>query len=786
MCFIRGSRHALLFAALLGVVIFASCRDSGTASKPRSVPADEAGETPTASVSTQPPARPAPADTGGTSIRDAEFTVPDGPPGVILAFIERLANPAPFNSQEEVVVYQTKAARAINQAADKILSGQPTDDEAVAAMQWKLEALRIKGELGDASAAATAESFLDRMTSDPRPSIRSGAARARLRRNIENWESQTTEERLATVNRYIADVKANGLTLPDVGLLRELAVLSTSALFPTSDAAAAPFREVVPLFRAHSDPRVVEMADYMEATVRRLELPGKQIDLEGTFIDGAPFDWSSYRGKVVLVDFWATDCSECLIEIPNMLRSYRMYHDKGFEIVGVNMDNDRAQAKRLIEETSMEWPSLFDDDTSGAQWDHPIADMYGIDAIPRAILVDKDGTVVHMNARGPILSEELRKMLGEPAAAVHDVGTFQVPDGTPAEIIDAIQDLLKVQTIARTGPDQARNAEKLRAILHDAADKILAGEPTPGQAAEAIQMKIGALRGTPSGDRDLEEFIARLEASPNHSVIGAAAQIRLLEAVINWNGLSPSDREAAVNKYVAAVKRSGPAEDQFITLLRLAGRITSADERQLVTSAVSELTALYRESEDPEAAKLVKQLEGLARRINLIGSELELEGELLGGGMLDWDSYRGKVVLVDFCAGWHPPCRQEVANILRNYEKFREKGFDVVTISMDENAESAKSFVDSAGIKWATLFSSDAKAVGGDHPMAVRYAVTEIPFSILVDKEGKVITTSARGMMLDRQLEQQLGAAPATVSSTQGSVPQTPPSGDLDKAGGGI
>ena len=158
------------------------------------------------------------------------------------------------------------------------------------------------------------------------------------------------------------------------------------------------------------------MVGMLEGIGRRLDLLGNQLKLSGTLIDGTPLDWESYRGKVVLVDFWAVGCGPCRAELPNIIRQYEAYHDKGFEVLGINLDPAREPVEEFLEKAEIPWPNLFDDSSGEDGWHHPMADYYGVTGIPRAILVDRDGTVVNMNARGEVLPRELRRLLGEPLA----------------------------------------------------------------------------------------------------------------------------------------------------------------------------------------------------------------------------------------------------------------------------------------------------------------------------------------------------------------------------------
>jgi thiol-disulfide isomerase/thioredoxin len=121
----------------------------------------------------------------------------------------------------------------------------------------------------------------------------------------------------------------------------------------------------------------------------------KPLDLKYTAIDGKTVDLSKMRGKVVLVDFWATWCPPCRGEVPNVVAAYKKYHDQGFEIVGVSLDQDKDALLAFTKDNGMVWPQFFD----GQGWDNAISKSFGIDSIPAMWLVGKDGKVITTNAR---------------------------------------------------------------------------------------------------------------------------------------------------------------------------------------------------------------------------------------------------------------------------------------------------------------------------------------------------------------------------------------------------
>ena len=121
---------------------------------------------------------------------------------------------------------------------------------------------------------------------------------------------------------------------------------------------------------------------------------------------------SDYKGKIVMLDFWATWCGPCIEEMPNVVSVYNQYHEKGFEILGISLDlpNQLQQVTDFAQAHGMTWPQIYD----GGYWKAEIAQLYGVDSIPRAILVDgTTGKIIGMGdeLRGPGLEPAVAKGL---------------------------------------------------------------------------------------------------------------------------------------------------------------------------------------------------------------------------------------------------------------------------------------------------------------------------------------------------------------------------------------
>ncbi len=142
---------------------------------------------------------------------------------------------------------------------------------------------------------------------------------------------------------------------------------------------------------------------------RHIRARSEPMQMHFTALDGREVDTAALRGKVVLVEFWATWCKPCIAEIPAIKRLYERYRADGFEVIGIALDEqkDRDRLLELIEEHRIRWPQYFD----GKGWDNPYVKRYAIHAVPALFLLDQQSRLVSIHTSSEQLAAEVRGLL---------------------------------------------------------------------------------------------------------------------------------------------------------------------------------------------------------------------------------------------------------------------------------------------------------------------------------------------------------------------------------------
>ena len=142
---------------------------------------------------------------------------------------------------------------------------------------------------------------------------------------------------------------------------------------------------------------------------RGTEVGEQYTDIQLPGIQGNIVKISDYisKNKYTLIDFWASWCGPCRAEMPTVVKAYTDYHDKGFEVVGVSLDNDKEAWLQAIELLRMPWPQMSD--LNG--WDCEGAQLYNVRSIPSNVLIDQQGNIIAKDLRGEDLLNKMAKLL---------------------------------------------------------------------------------------------------------------------------------------------------------------------------------------------------------------------------------------------------------------------------------------------------------------------------------------------------------------------------------------
>jgi thiol-disulfide isomerase/thioredoxin len=150
----------------------------------------------------------------------------------------------------------------------------------------------------------------------------------------------------------------------------------------------------------------------LAATVNAQDSISHRVNLTFTALDGRKVNNESLKGKIVLIDCWATWCGPCLKEMPHIKELYDKYHDKGFEVIGFSMDelSAKERVKKLIKQKNIPWPQRFEG--KGFEEDS-FRKQYGIKSLPTVYLLNKEGIIVDTNARGERLEALIKQYLNQ-------------------------------------------------------------------------------------------------------------------------------------------------------------------------------------------------------------------------------------------------------------------------------------------------------------------------------------------------------------------------------------
>lgn len=516
------------------------------------------------------------------------------------------------------------------------------------------------------------------------------------------------------------------------------------------------------------------------------------------------------KGKVTLVDFWASWCAPCRAENPNVVKAFKAFHNQGFNILSVSLDKNEASWKKAIATDGMPWYHV----SSLKFWEEPVALQFGINGVPDNFLLDAEGKVVARGLRGEALYKKIETLINPQGLKKDSLAGVQYK--TNILLIDSVykafnaeKDIDKRVLIFNRFFDDPKSAPSIFGRYKNSMQRDLAQHYASLNQVDASNKWIGLIK-----DQRTRQEAGRLAAAAYAEAGNKAQGIKMLkpilDSLLSINNFSNLDNlnlyTYTVDSYVRILGVKGE-ESQLMRYLKplyvVNGRYFPSDlskrmetpeldfKKQLFYGYAKALAATGNSKETAEVLlsgfklgavpvtmqkAVIKDFEGLpglAKYVDEISASAKNDfqknvASLLAKPDLNdkvWgvSSLKGKYVLLDFWGSWCWPCRFSHPHLKEVYAKYKNKGFEIIGISMEASPDLEKArqtwkkAIDEDKIGWIHLLNNENAA---QFDAVKAFGIGVFPTKILLDKDGKEIARYSGGASkdFDKKLTEIFGA----------------------------
>lgn len=524
------------------------------------------------------------------------------------------------------------------------------------------------------------------------------------------------------------------------------------------------------LFNSLSDrlknlPEGKKMASKL-AIARKYAIGQPAADFSQADVNGAPVSLASFKGKYILLDFWASWCGPCRMEYPYLKKAYAQFKDKGFEIVGISLDDKKTAWTDAIKSNGFSWTELCD--LNGRQ--NEVAQAYGITAIPQSFLISPQGIIIARNLRGNDLIEKLDEVIKPQSGAFTLKAKVKgVPESTKAWLRYEVEGKLFMDSARMDhgvfifqgelpypvnamfwlndyglGYMHARHPDLLYLYL-EKGDMTLTADGTVRNAV---------ITGSPlNTDYARYNQFIKVEYDTligvNADMARATAEQRKDTSFMRVNHANLLKTIDSFKERLKLYVQQNP--DSYSCLIALNILAGGKPDTAVIGPLYNGLSADVRNTKaGQDLGQLIKDIEATA--IGAIAPGFTQND--VNDKPVSLSDFRGKYVLLDFWASWCAPCRAENPNVIKAYNQYKDKNFTVLSVSLDKADAKAAwlAAIKADGLEWTQV--SDLKYWNND--VAKQYGIRSIPQNFLIDPNGKIIATNLKGDELGKKLKEVL------------------------------